>query len=109
LLEDRSEEETMTTEIAELEILPGHEADFEAAAQRAVPLFRRARGCRAMQLRRIVETPGKYRLVVDWETLEDHMVHFRGSEDFQEWRRLVGSHFASPPAVVHTEVVFRAF
>lgn len=40
--------------------------------------------------------------MVTWETVEDHMVHFRNSEDFQEWRRLTSLHFAAPPRVVHT-------
>ncbi len=97
----------MVFEIAEIRVLPGHEAPFEAAVQEAAPLFRRARGCRAMELQRTVEAPEVYRLVVEWETLDDHMVHFRGSADFQEWRRLVGPHFASAPAVQHTARVLR--
>ena len=51
---------------------------------------------------RTIERPNIYRLVVGWATLEDHMVHFRESSDFQEWRRLVGPHFAAPPKVEHT-------
>jgi len=31
-------------------------------------------------------------------------VDFRDSDDFQEWRRLVGSFFANPPVVTHTAV-----
>jgi heme-degrading monooxygenase HmoA len=93
----------MVWEIAELKIKPGEEQVFEAAAAKAVPLFKRARGCRGMQMQRSIEHPNVYRLVVDWETLEDHTVHFRGSEDFLEWRRLVGAHFAEPPAVEHTQ------
>ncbi len=99
----------MVFEIAEIHVLPGHAAEFEAAVQRAAPLFRRARGCRAMELQRTVEAPNKYRLVVEWETLDDHVVHFRGSADFQEWRRLAGPHFVSAPAVEHTELVSRGF
>jgi heme-degrading monooxygenase HmoA len=99
----------MFWEIAQIEVKPGEEAAFEAAVTQAVPLFKNARGCRGMQLHRSVEQPGRYRLVVDWETVEDHTVHFRGSQDFQEWRRLVGGHFASPPAVEHTHRVVQGF
>lgn len=49
----------------------------------------------------MVETPGVYRLRVAWETIEDHMVGFRSSEDFQGWRSLVGGFFAAPPTVTH--------
>jgi hypothetical protein len=42
---------------------------------------------------------------VKWETLENHTVDFRGSENFAEWRGLVGQYFASPPEVEHTKKV----
>jgi heme-degrading monooxygenase HmoA len=99
----------MFWEIAQLEVKPGEEAAFEAAVAKAAPLFKSSRGCKGMQLHRSVEHPCRYRLVVDWETVEDHTVHFRGSENFQEWRRLVGSHFASPPVVEHTHRVVDGF
>jgi hypothetical protein len=37
------------------------------------------------------------------------MVHFRGSENFQEWRRLVGPCFASAPTVEHGSVAVAGF
>jgi heme-degrading monooxygenase HmoA len=96
----------MIMEIAQFEITPGTESQFEAGVKQATPLFKRAKGCSAMMLTRSHENPQRYRLFVRWATLEDHTVHFRGSADFQEWRRLVGAYFASPPEVEHvTEVV----
>jgi quinol monooxygenase YgiN len=88
-------------EIAELIITPGQEAAFEEGARKAVPLFLRAKGCLWVSFHRYVETPNQYTLVVDWATVENHMVDFRESEDFQEWRRLVGHTFASPPNMHH--------
>ena len=99
----------MFFEIAEIEVKPGEEAAFEAGVTEALPLFKRAKGCHGMELQRSVEKPSKYRLVVKWETVEDHMVHFRNSDDFQEWRKLAGPHFASPPAVEHTHTVVAGF
>jgi heme-degrading monooxygenase HmoA len=99
----------MVWEIAQLDVKPGEESAFEAAVAKAVPLFKSARGCKGMQLHRCVEQPSRYRLVVDWETVEDHTVHFRGSENFQEWRRLVGGFFAAPPAVDHMHCVVNGF
>lgn len=100
----------MIHEIAEIRITEGRQREFEEAVRQAVPLFQRSRGCRSMELQRTIETPTKYRLVVGWETVEDHTVHFRGSPEFQEWRRLVGPFFASgPPVVDHTEVAVRGF
>jgi heme-degrading monooxygenase HmoA len=99
----------MIFEIAEIEVKPSEEEAFEAAVAKAEPLFRRARGCHGMELQRTIEKPSLYRLVVKWETVEDHMVHFRGSEDFQEWRKLVGHHFAAAPVVVHTRTAVPGF
>lgn len=92
----------MFLEIAEIKAKPGEEDALEQAAAEARPLFLRARGCKGMEFHRVVEHPGSYRLIVRWETVEDHIVGFRGSEDFGEWRRLAGPHFAEPPTVVHT-------
>jgi len=100
----------MIYEIAEIHVTAGSEPAFEAAVRQAVPLFQRSRGCRSMELQRTVESPTKYRLVVGWETVEDHTLHFRSSPEFQEWRRLVGGFFAKgPPLVDHTAVAVRGF
>jgi len=99
----------MVFEVADIEVKPGEEAAFEAAVAKAVPLFQRAKGCSGMELQRSVEKPSKYRLVVKWATVEDHMVHFRESTDFQEWRRLAGPHFATAPVVEHTHTVLSGF
>lgn len=99
----------MVLEIAQIDVKPGSEAEFEAAVGRAVPVFRRAKGCHGMELQRCVEKPGRYRLFVQWATLENHTVDFRGSADFQEWRKLVGDFFASPPEVEHWELAAKGF
>lgn len=99
----------MITEIAEIVVKPGSNEQFESNVELAVPLFRRARGCRSMRLERGIEQPDAYRLVVEWETLEDHEVHFRGSADFQEWRKLVGDYFLAAPRVAHTRVSLTGF
>ncbi|RAI44223.1 antibiotic biosynthesis monooxygenase family protein [Rhodoplanes roseus] len=96
----------MVLEIAQIEVKPGMEADFEAGVTKAVPLFQRAKGCSGVTLQRSVEKPSRYRLFVQWATLENHTVDFRGSPDFQAWRECVGHTFATPPEVEHvTEVV----
>jgi quinol monooxygenase YgiN len=93
----------MIWEIAELKIIESATQEFEAALVHAVPLFRRARGCHGMQVRRSIEQPGRYRLIVEWDSVEDHMIHFRQSADFQKWRELVGRFFAAAPEVEHAE------
>lgn len=96
---------TMITEIAQIEVKPGSEKDFEAAVAKAESIFKRCKGWKSFELHRSIEKPSRYRLHIKWETLENHTVDFRESSNFQEWRALVGPHFASPPEVEHTNTV----
>ena len=91
----------MILEIAQIDVKPGLEGEFEAGVAKARVVFGRARGCQGIALRRSLEQPSRYRLFVRWETVENHTVDFRGSADFQEWRKLVGHCFAGSPEVEH--------
>jgi quinol monooxygenase YgiN len=95
----------MISEIAQISIKPGQESEFEAGVAKAVPVFLRAQGCHGVRLERSIEHPSRYLLVVAWETVEHHTVNFRSSEDFKEWRRLVGHCFENPPEVQHTREI----
>ena len=99
----------MIYEIARITVKPGLEAEFEAGVVQAQPLFRRAKGCLGMELQRVVERPLDNRRVIRWATLEDHTVHFRGSDGFQAWRQLVGTCFAAPPDVEHASIAVEGF
>ena len=99
----------MIFEIAQIDVKPGMETAFETGVQNAAPLFKRAKGCTGMTLQRSHEKPARYRLFVQWATLENHTVDFRGSPDFQEWRKLVGHCFAAPPEVEHVKEVVKGF
>jgi quinol monooxygenase YgiN len=99
----------MILEIAQIDIKPGMEKDFEAGVKAAAPIFKRAKGCHGMELQRSIEKPQRYRLFVKWDTVENHNVDFRGSPDFQEWRKLVGHCFAAPPEVEHTAQAVMGF
>jgi heme-degrading monooxygenase HmoA len=99
----------MILEIAQIEVKPGMEADFETGVKNAGPVFKRAKGCTGMALQRSHEKPQRYRLFVQWETLENHNKDFRESADFQEWRKLVAHCFASPPEVEQVRQVVKGF
>lgn len=94
----------MVTEIAYLTIDPARAEDFIAAVERARPLFDAAAGCQSMRLERVVEDPAQYRLIVGWDSVEAHMVTFRESDDFQQWRALAGPFFVDTPRVEHWEI-----
>ena len=99
----------MVLEIAQIDVKPGSEKDFEAAVGKARPLFLRAKGGKGFELHKSIEKPSRYRLLAKWATVENHTVDFRSSPDFQEWRKLVGHCFASPPEVEHVHEVVKGF
>lgn len=103
------DEVRIVREIAEFEVKPGHELAFEAAVSEATPLFQRAKGSRILTLERSEEYPQRYWLIVGWESVDDHMIAFRQSADFTEWRELIDQHIARPPRVEHVRNVLTAF
>lgn len=98
----------MLLEIADICIKGGLEREFETAMAKAIQVLKRASGFRSMELRKVVEQPDRYRLLVHWESLEDHTVGFQGSELFKEWRGLLGPFFARTPVVDHSVLVAEA-
>ena len=96
----------MILEVAILNVKAGQEAAFEEAFSVAQKIIASMPGYLSHQLQRCIEVPGRYILLVNWQTLQDHTVGFRGSEQYQEWRRLL-HHFYDPfPLVEHYEPVF---
>jgi heme-degrading monooxygenase HmoA len=92
----------MVTEIAVVEIIEGQELKFEEAIYRAVStVMSSAAGYIDFTLNRGVERPSVYTFFINWKTLEDHTVGFRGSDLFTKWREIIGPFFAKPPAVEH--------
>jgi heme-degrading monooxygenase HmoA len=99
----------MVLEIAQIDIKPGMEPEFEAGVAKAAPLFKRAKGCRAMSLHRSIEKPSRYRLFLTWDTVENHTKDFYGSADWQEWRKLVAHCFDGAPVAEHVREALMAF
>ena len=95
----------MILEVAILDVTPGTETEFEAAFKRASPIISSMSGYISHQLQKCIENQNRYILLVHWETLEAHTVGFRGSDEYQEWKRLL-HHFYDPfPTVEHYELV----
>ncbi|MDR7036208.1 quinol monooxygenase YgiN [Methylobacterium sp. BE186] len=99
----------MILEIAQIDVRPGAEAAFEAGIREASAIFRAAKGCRSFTVRRSVEKPQRYRLLIEWETLEAHTEDFTGSQAWKDYRAMVSPYFESPPSVEHTELTLQAF
>ncbi|MEZ8143842.1 antibiotic biosynthesis monooxygenase [Enterovibrio sp. FF113] len=95
----------MILEVAILNVIPGQEADFEAAFAKAQAIIASQRGYISHDVRRCMEQMNRYVLLVNWETLEDHTEGFRQSEGYLEWKALL-HHFYDPfPTVEHYESV----
>jgi len=95
----------MILEVAILHVRPGTGAEFECAFAQAQSIIAQMPGCLSNELRRCIESPDKYILLVRWKTLEDHTVGFRGSPQYDEWKKLL-HHFYDPfPIVEHYEPV----
>ena len=96
----------MILEVAILDVKPGQEAEFQVAFGKAQAIISSADGYISHQLQRCIEKTSRYILLVNWQTLEDHTKGFRGSREYQEWRRLL-HHFYDPfPEVEHYAMVY---
>ena len=84
-----------------LEIKPGSEDAFVAAYGQVRHEVASTPGCRSMRLTRGVESPSRFVLVVEWDSVEAHEREFRGTDRFTRWRAGIGPYFAQPPNVEH--------
>jgi heme-degrading monooxygenase HmoA len=88
-------------EHAILNVRPGESPAFLLALEQALPLISATPGFISLEVRPRLETPDRFVLLVQWETLEAHTVGFRGSDRYQQWRSLL-HHFYDPfPLVEH--------
>ena len=96
----------MILEHALLPVKPGREADFVAAFDEAKQIISAMPGFLALTLSRCQERPSTFLLLVEWETLEDHTDGFRGSREYDEWRRLLHDFYDPFPVVEHFDQVW---
>jgi heme-degrading monooxygenase HmoA len=90
----------MVLEVARFDVRPGTEAEFAAAYRQVRQAVASSTGCRSMRMTSGVETPTRFVLLVEWDSIDQHEA-FRASERFVEWRAGIGPYFANPPQVEH--------
>jgi len=88
-------------EVAILNVIPGQQVAFEQAISAAKPLIAATSGFRSIEIRRCLERPSRYLLLVAWATLEDHTVGFRQSDRYQAWSKLLHPFYDPFPVVEH--------
>ncbi|MEJ3655334.1 antibiotic biosynthesis monooxygenase family protein [Actinomycetes bacterium KLBMP 9759] len=91
----------MVLEIADFTILDDSADTFADAVRDGVRYVSDTPGFRNARLTRSAETPNRFVLLIEWDSIEAHTVGFRESENFQRWRSIVGPHFDGPPRVEH--------
>ncbi|WP_418317266.1 antibiotic biosynthesis monooxygenase family protein [Piscinibacter sakaiensis] len=96
----------MILEVADLRIKPGQQAEFETALAKGVgEVISKADGYLSHKVQKCIETPERYLLMIEWQTLEHHTVTFREGPLFPQWRAIVGPFFASAPVVEHFKMI----
>jgi heme-degrading monooxygenase HmoA len=95
----------MITEIAEIEVKAGMEAQFVSGVESCKPIFARAPGFHKLELHHSIEHPQQFLLMIQWESVAHHMEQFQKSPDFALWRAAVGEYFAAKPKLQHTQTV----
>ena len=95
----------MILEVAVLDVVPGREDDFQLSFEKAQRIIASMDGYLGHELKRCIEKPSRYLLLVQWKKLKDHTVGFRGSPEYQEWKKLLHHYYDPFPEVEHYESV----
>jgi len=96
----------MILEVAILDVISGEEDKFELAFVKAQKIISSMPGYLSHELKRSIEKSNRYILLVNWETLEDHTLGFRESDQYQEWRELLHQFYKPFPEIEHYKNVF---
>jgi heme-degrading monooxygenase HmoA len=91
----------MVLEVADIHVRPGCADDFVAAFREVRKVVDTAPGCRSVRMTRGIESPDRFVLLVEWDSVEAHEQNFRATDRFSTWRGAIGQFFAAPPVVEH--------
>jgi heme-degrading monooxygenase HmoA len=91
----------MVLEVALIDVAAGREEEFAAAYRQGRAVLAGTPGCRSVRMTRGLESPSRFVLLVEWDSVAAHLENFRGTERFTRWRSFVGPFFAAPPLVEH--------
>jgi len=80
-------------------------AGFVAAYRSVRSVLAGADGCNSVRMTAGIESPNRFVLLVEWDSVEAHDANFRQTDRFVQWRAAIGPYFAHPPVVEHFNVV----
>lgn len=88
-------------EVALLDVRPEEGDAYEAAFREAQQYIAASPGYLRHELRRRTEAPGRYILLVWWDSVESHTEGFRKSDRYEHWRALLHPYYHPFPTVEH--------
>jgi heme-degrading monooxygenase HmoA len=88
-------------EVADIVVKAGSEEDFAAAYKSARDGLATTPGCNGVRMTRGIETPHRFVLLVEWDSVQAHEQNFRETERYHAWRAAIGPYFDGPPRVEH--------
>lgn len=91
----------MVLEVANIQVVPGSEDEFTLAYRGAREVLASTPGCRSVRMTRGIESPARFVLLVEWDSVPAHQQNFRDTERFTAWRAAIGPFFDGPPLVEH--------
>jgi quinol monooxygenase YgiN len=93
----------MFIERAEIPVKSGMEDAFATAmTARGTAILAAAPGCASVRVGRGVENPGKFILLLEWDSVASHIALTK-TPAFDEFKALVGPFFGGPSNVEHFE------
>ncbi|GAA5140002.1 antibiotic biosynthesis monooxygenase family protein [Pseudonocardia adelaidensis] len=95
----------MVLEIADIAVKPGTEEEFADAVRAGIRYVSDTPGFRNARLTKGVESPGRFVLLIEWDSVEAHTVGFRESENYGRWRGHIGPFLDGDPRVEHFDEV----
>lgn len=95
----------MVLEVAIIDVKDGTAEQFATAYRGARQILSGTPGVGSVRMTHGIERPGRFVLLVEWESVEAHQRNFRETDRFRQWREQIGPYFAQPPLVEHFEDV----
>jgi heme-degrading monooxygenase HmoA len=95
----------MILEVAILDVIPSETVFFEQDFKLASEIISSMKGYVNHELQSCIEKPARYILLVKWNTLEDHTVGFRQSQEYKQWKSLLHKYYDPFPIVEHYKLI----
>jgi heme-degrading monooxygenase HmoA len=91
----------MVLEVADIHVTPGAEEAFRDAYRSVRHQLAETEGCRSVRMTQSIESPSRFVLLVEWDSVAAHEENFRATDRWVQWRAALGPHFAKPPFIEH--------